>query len=289
MRRDLSALESRLLLRGSLCCLAGLRVGAAKDSSGLGSDLPVLRDARELPYIPGSSFKGVLRSTIEGLVRGVARPGEWSNTSPPKGLWSCNPLEDPSHPHGETRDANEACMSRRWKEVLREHHAGRTESELTIDGVLKHSCTVCRLFGNTELAGRVLVADLPLSEASDLTNPVEVRDGVAIDRDLLTAADRKKYDFEVVPVGSCFDLEIVVENPDDTDRGLLVAGLECINEGFARLGGFGSRGLGRVCARIQEATLRTAGEILSGKPGQTLAWDTLVQHGQRHLAAQLEG
>jgi CRISPR-associated protein Csm3 len=47
-----------------------LRVGGERGSSDT-SDLPVLRDHRGRPYIPGSSLKGVLRSGAERILRGA--------------------------------------------------------------------------------------------------------------------------------------------------------------------------------------------------------------------------
>ncbi|MEM7677204.1 MAG: RAMP superfamily CRISPR-associated protein, partial [Myxococcota bacterium] len=74
-------LKKRLRLTGVITTVSGLHIGAGAGEIG-SSDLPVLRDALGYPIIPGSSIKGVLRSTIEGLVRSIQR-GRW---------WACNPL-----------------------------------------------------------------------------------------------------------------------------------------------------------------------------------------------------
>jgi len=45
-------------LRGWLEAETAFRIGAGRSSEVLGTDLPVVRDAQDKPYIPGSSFKG---------------------------------------------------------------------------------------------------------------------------------------------------------------------------------------------------------------------------------------
>ena len=73
---------------------------------------------------------------------------------------------------------------------------------------------------------------------------VQVRDGVVIDRDSQTAVDGLKYDYEVIPPSSRFDLCIDLENPTDSDIALLGVALFEWYAGSS-LGGFTSRGLGR--------------------------------------------
>jgi CRISPR-associated RAMP protein (TIGR02581 family) len=287
--RDLSAITARLVMRGELRCLSGLRIGAAKDASGIGSDLPVLRDANQLPYVPGSSLKGVVRSAVEGLIRGAfPLNGSWSAKDQPPKIWACNPLGDgDSSGQNTSRQADEACLSRRWSKVLREERKQDDHTDLPLELVLAQSCTACSLFGNSELGGRVLFSDLPLLNASDLLSPVEIRDGVAIDRDMLTAVEKAKYDYEVVPAGARFALEIILDNPEPVLQGLLVAGLNALHEGHVRLGGFGSRGLGRVEVHVAEVRIRSAKEMLTGASGRTLSHDELRTEGGKALAAEL--
>ena len=73
---------------------------------------------------------------------------------------------------------------------------------------------------------------------------VQVRDGVVIDRDSQTAVDGLKYDYEVIPPSSRFNLCIDLENPTDPDLALLGVALFEWHAGSS-IGGFTSRGLGR--------------------------------------------
>jgi CRISPR-associated RAMP protein (TIGR02581 family) len=292
--KPLDVLQQRTIITGTLQCKTGLRIGSAKDSSGVRSDLPVLRDANQLPYIPGSSFKGVLRSTVEALVRATHLDPQrtWKVNEAPPSLWCCNPLEDAAGKEKEeVRGFDEACLSRRWRKKLLAygpHRDPRNPEELKLEVVLSHSCTVCQIFGNCEMASRAFIADMALSNSDGLPHPVEQRDGVAIDRDLLTARAKAKFDFEVVPAGARFDFEIILDNATRLHHGLIVAGLSAISEGHARIGGFGSRGLGRVAIVNTACTQQTAKDILTGIKARPLEWKDVEEMGQKALQQQMK-
>lgn len=56
-----------VVIRGKIECLTGLHIGAGKDTSEIGGvDSPVVHDpVTRMPYIPGSSLKGKMRSLLE--------------------------------------------------------------------------------------------------------------------------------------------------------------------------------------------------------------------------------
>src|ERR1700675_1717170 len=69
-------LVGKLILSGELHCETGLHIGAGKGSLEIGGeDKPVVKDAFGLPYIPGSSLRGKLRSLLE-QTSGLAIPAE---------------------------------------------------------------------------------------------------------------------------------------------------------------------------------------------------------------------
>src|SRR5678809_1802970 len=69
-------LVGKLILAGELHCETGLHIGAGKGSLEIGgADNPVVKDAFGLPYIPGSSLRGRLRSLLE-QTSGLAVPAE---------------------------------------------------------------------------------------------------------------------------------------------------------------------------------------------------------------------
>lgn len=58
-------LVEKLFIRGKLEAVTGLHIGAAKGALDIGAiDLAVVKTAAGIPYIPGSSLKGKLRSLL---------------------------------------------------------------------------------------------------------------------------------------------------------------------------------------------------------------------------------
>jgi CRISPR-associated protein Csm3 len=239
---DFHRLTARLRLTGKLVTSTALRIGSG-DAGFDGVDLPVLKDAGGAPFIPGASLKGALRSTIEALVRGADRRAV--------GLWACDPLADKDTPL-----VAKSCG----------HH--ERGDRLSVD--LDAHCAVCRLFGSHVVASHVRFCDARLlRSASDREAgrmPVEIRDGVSIDRDLRRVYGSHKFDFEVVSPGAMFALEVFVENPQPWLMGLLAMGLDQLAEGFTALGGFTSRGLGRVSFTWSGISRVTAAALLRNEP-----------------------
>src|SRR6202142_2701425 len=78
-------LMGKLILSGELHCETGLHIGAGKGSLEIGgADNPVVKDAFGLPYIPGSSLRGKIRSLLEQS-SGLAVPSELVYLSKRKG------------------------------------------------------------------------------------------------------------------------------------------------------------------------------------------------------------
>src|SRR5246500_3908006 len=78
-------LVGKLILSGELHCETGLHIGAGKGSLEIGgADNPVVKDAFGLPYIPGSSLRGKVRSLLENAM-GLTSPAELVYLSKRKG------------------------------------------------------------------------------------------------------------------------------------------------------------------------------------------------------------
>lgn len=105
----------------SLEAVSGLRVGAGRRPAD-STDAPLLRDPAGLPWIPGSSLKGVLRSAAERFLRARRDDG------------ACDVLSK-----------DKRCL-------------GRVDDPNPKD--LEQLCWTCSLFGNPARASRVLVEDL---------------------------------------------------------------------------------------------------------------------------------
>ena len=83
-------------------------------------------------------------------------------------------------------------------------------------------------------------------------------------------------EFEVVSPGTAFMIEIFVENPRPWLLGLLAMGFDQISEGFTALGGFTSRGLGRVSLSWSSITTVTANDLLRGAPAAAIRGDAVA-------------
>ena len=237
--------QNRLFLSGDLVLKTALRIGAGRSIEPVGTDLPVVKDASDKPYIPGSSFKGILRSRIEQFIRAQI-PGRYG---------ACNPVDEnewciPSKSIERDGDIIVVGMETLKKKAENEAKKEKSEwyrrqSDYLTKLARQKTCLVCQLFGSPWLASHVLVKDLLVDEKLWF-NQYQLRDGVAIDRETETAGERKLYSYEVVPVDTRFLCEIVVENATDWQLGMLMLALLPFERGEIAIGGARSRGLGRV-------------------------------------------
>jgi CRISPR-associated protein Csm3 len=84
-----------IIARAKIECVTGLHIGAGKDTSEIGGvDSPVVRDpVTRLPYIPGSSLKGKLRSLLEFAEGKVGENGKGNpHTCPKANCKVCRPF-----------------------------------------------------------------------------------------------------------------------------------------------------------------------------------------------------
>ncbi len=227
---DNMALRKKVQMMFSIVFDTAWRIGSGTEGETL-SDLGVVLDPAGQPILPGSSLKGRLRSTCETLAHALD-------------LKACM-LDVEASGVGCTSDV-------KYYHQVREDYQGATRNGLAarLDWIEQNTCDVCKLFGSPVMAGRIRVSD---GQLVDWAEVVQVRDGVVIDRDSQTAVDGLKYDYEVVPPGSRFEVVLDLENPSDSDLALLGVALFEWASG-ATIGGFTSRGLGRF--RLQDVLVR---------------------------------
>jgi len=228
----LETFESRLTIQGYIVPQTALRVGVGRVSEMTRTELPVIRDSLDRPYIPGSSFKGALRSYLEGMVRGMAPPGVDLRRL------ACNPVSN-----------DNSCFGTGEMQDLLTQYSDDEELAQALSAAL---CLVCSTFGSPYRASLVQVHDLP-TVAEEWIDQFQVRDGVAIDRDKGTVAGTQLYNYEVVPAGTRFQLHLVADNLAPWQRGLLWMGIRALERGDVALGGFTSRGLGWVILEETES------------------------------------
>ena len=247
---DFARFHGRLEIQGRLELKTPLRVGAGGgDDLGL-ADIAVVKDALGRPYIPGSSFKGVLRSYVESILRTID-----------EGLACLCVTDQENHtcPTTRSRRVREGQDRSDYDALLQDTFHG-DEDAMYLDG----TCRVCQVFGSHGLAAKVIIPDLGLSD--EWYGPYQVRHGVSIDRDTETAAEGRLYTGEAVPAGIHFDCEVIVENGSPADQGLVLLGLRAFEQGTVTLGGGSTRGLGQVKLEI------TACREVSANPGDLIEY-----------------
>ena len=216
----------KLILEGQITCETGLHIGAGKGSLEIGgADNPVVKDAFGIPYIPGSSIRGRLRSLLE-QTSGLAVPSELVYLSKRKG--------QEVRIHQSDRPDDEVCL-------LFGRSAGRMEKVIG-DTVETASATPARLtFYDAPLLVDSITSQMRENLDDELT---EVKSENAVDRITSQANPRT---LERVPAGAKFSFGIVLDVLCQEDKPLLGRVAEAIRllEDDA-LGGGGSRGNGRV-------------------------------------------
>lgn len=263
-------LRVRYSLEADLVCDTALHVGTGEMTSALSTnEMAVLRDPVGRPYIPGSSFRGALRSGLEALLRGLGLPGERV----------CDPFLKET-------DLPELSCSERVK-AAREKEGEITSEARAFELAAEKSCEICRLFGHSFLASRVHFSDLVLNAGQ--SPEAYVRDGVGLDRDLRTAAKGILYSFEALPPGITFRLRGELENPEDHEIGLILVGLNLFKDGHITLGGKTARGLGWVHVENIVLTRRTAADLFAQHPGEGLSGEALSAFHQAARAYYAKG
>lgn len=237
--------KNRLELSGKLTTITALRISQGRSTEPIGSDLPVVKDALGRPLIPGSSFKGALRSRLESFLRGIVGSDRKLVANP----------------------ADESEWSLRADEIRALKDSLSDDLTLT-QAILKETDLVSHLFGSPWVASKFQVRDLAV-ESETWFGQYQERDGVAIDRDTETAAEGKLYDFQVVPAGTSFEFKAVVENAEDWELGLLMIGLHQFETEQIPLGGGRSRGLGIVQLKLDRVWWF---DYPDDQPGELLAY-----------------
>lgn len=185
-------------------------------------------------YIPGSSLKGVFRSTAEALLRTVGRE-------------VCNSVE-----------AKEMCPALERKQKKSEKLP-----------YYEH-CDACKIFGSQDMASRAEFTDLmPYEEADSedvkkekiemLSKYTNVRPGISINRST-GKVEHGPFEMEILTGGYLYG-SLIVKNYELWQLGLLIYIMDMANEGLIKFGYAKSRGLGRVKIDIKEVEILQYGPL----------------------------
>jgi CRISPR-associated protein Csm3 len=220
-------LVGKLILSGDLHCETGLHIGAGKGSLEIGgADNPVVKDAFGLPYIPGSSLRGKVRSLLENAM-GLTSPAELVYLSKRRG--------QEVRIHQSDRPDDEICL-------LFGRSPGRVERVEGGETGESRSASPARLtIYDAPLEQESITAQMRENLDDEIT---EVKSENAIDRITSQANPRT---LERVPAGARFKVRMVLDVLCEEDKPLaarVIEGLRLLEDDA--LGGGGSRGSGRV-------------------------------------------
>lgn len=203
-------LLGKILLTGLIHCKTGMRIGGARETLEIGGvENIIVRDLiSQKPYIPGSSLKGKLRSLLEKAYG--------KEIDEDQGIHTCREPE---------------C------EVCRVFGAPAPKPEGRVEGMLT------RFYVRDAMITDDSIAKLEESELE--TKYAEVKWENSIHRITSSANPRQ---VERVPSGTEFAFEIVYNLYEEEDASYLKYVFEalCLLEDDY-LGGYGSRGYGKVC------------------------------------------
>lgn len=227
-------LGNRYVFTGHLVMQTAFHIGGGRLTLS-SSDSPVVLTPDGRPFIPGSSFKGSLRSTTEKIVPALPASAELS---------TCALIElSKEEKEAAKKEGRFVCSSLRQREIAAAHRANPRDATVYTEA-RKGLCSTCKLFGSPFTASHLSIEDLYLADLAWEDGLIQRRDGVAIDRDSEKARDRLKYDFEVVPATTAFQFHMTLENASAQDLQLISIGLSEFVNGHGTIGGMRSRGLG---------------------------------------------
>lgn len=223
-------LQNRYRFKGRLILKSPLRLSSGQASDE--TDAPLMRTRDKMPYIPGTSLRGAIRSELERTLAGS--PAE-------QGLKTCVLFSE--------HDSNKDC-NKKVREFQNERQRSVSGKNLTDEELAQFAesklCDVCKLFGCTIFASRLIVEDAYPEQSEDqLKSKLIIRDGVGIDRDTGVACEGVKFDYEVMEPGPAFTFRMQVENVSGKDS-LLVNLILALLRGGLYIGGKRAAGLGMI-------------------------------------------
>jgi CRISPR-associated RAMP protein (TIGR02581 family) len=176
---------------------------------------------RFIPFIPGTSLKGVLRSHFERLARTISVNAVCATFMP-------------------------KCCSKFYESFIKNQPINRqgngpTRSEMAY----QFSCPSCKTFGSLIFGGRMGISDAYPDPNQMPDSTGEVRDGVGIDRVTGGAIRGAKFQYQVV-VGGEYLTEISITNFELWQLALWGIFLSDSCDGLISVGSGSSRGFGRI-------------------------------------------
>ncbi len=253
----MQGLIGKLFIEGEILLKTGLHIGGSTEGLDIGGvDVPILRDVNDVPFIPGTSLKGKMRSLLEW------RDGKFTialKLRDDKEKKSFDSIEEFWKVYMEDRDKVE-----------------KVEGKPCSCG----ECNICKLFGvpaqeKKPSPPRLIVRDaiLDVEKFDKLFQNKEllerdygeVKFENTIDRLTSSATPRQ---IERVPAGAVFNFGFIVNLYGEEDKEAvetLISGMKLLEDDY--LGGSGTRGYGEI--KFQNITIKLRKrEYYEGKEGK---------------------
>jgi len=205
--------------------------------------IKTFRNGKEEVFIPGSSLKGVIRSHSERITRTLRQDKEPA---------CCNLFEK------DKRKPDFACS-----EYFEAYKKQEGIKKLNGTDSYKQSCLICRLFGSTENASRLIVRDAYLKDGCNVK--LETRTGVGIDRFTGGAVRGALFSLEVASNAE-FKAQLYIRNFELWQLGLLAYVFKDFEDGIIPIGYGKSRGFGTIIGKMDKVEIRYSGKNKPSPP-----------------------
>jgi len=228
---DFSTFKNKYILTGKIVVLNALHIGSGKETDDRDAPFISLDDDKNF-YIPGSTFRGYLSTKLERFLDSgngfkIKNNGEELNEADVKLIFGYTNLDK---------------LETKINDKDNEEDRKLKENNRKIQDRIIRKLNAKNLDEVKSLAGRIHVSDMPvLKDVKYVT-----RDGIKIDRNTGATEKRAKFDYDVVPAGTEFDLNIELENIENYQLDLIGLALnDILKDNGDLFGGKTSRGIGK--------------------------------------------
>lgn len=228
---DFSTFKNKYILTGKIVVLNALHIGSGKEKDDRDAPFISLDDNKNF-YIPGSTFRGYLSTKLERFLDSgngfkIKNNGEELNEADVKLIFGYTNLDK---------------LETKINDKDNEEDRKLKENNRKIQDRIIRKLNAKNLDEVKSLAGRIHVSDMPvLKDVKYVT-----RDGIKIDRNTGATEKRGKFDYDVVPAGTEFELNIELENIENYQLDLIGLALnDILKDNGDLFGGKTSRGIGK--------------------------------------------
>lgn len=228
---DFSTFKNKYILTGKIVVLNALHIGSGKETDDRDAPFISLDDDKNF-YIPGSTFRGYLSTKLERFLDSgngfkIKNNGEELNEADVKLIFGYTNLDK---------------LETKINDKDNEEDRKLKENNRKIQDRIIRKLNAKNLDEVKSLAGRIHVSDMPvLKDVKYVT-----RDGIKIDRNTGATEKRAKFDYDVVPAGTEFELNIELENIENYQLDLIGLALnDILKDNGDLFGGKTSRGIGK--------------------------------------------